>query len=296
MPCPGGSETPQLTWVPHRPSPATVTVSVVSWLTDPDEEWSTDGGRPSRFAEPPASEAAYNAASAASPPNPVAPTGRGNHHSAGNDPTSDGLYDPEDHEDPPKSRLKWVALILGGWVIVSLVVLFVLLAVRGPHRSSPAATGSTSPSASATATALNTPDGWVLAQQDDQTDCAAHSYGLMPSFFAKTPCSGVHRELLTTNQGGRTIVVADYVVSFDTAAQAAAFNVVVKTDGTGNVSDLLREGVKLSNQSLKLSPNAAFISRQDGAQVRVAEAAYTTGVTAPKDPQLSSIAQRAIAE
>jgi hypothetical protein len=287
----------QLTAVPHGRSALAVTVSGVSWLTDPDEEWSTDGGRPSRFAEPPAREPVSGAFSASGDPRSVENSAEPIERRPQGPSTASG-YGGDDPAEAPKSRLKWVALILGGWVVVSLIVLFVLLAVRGPHRSSlsNSAAGSTAPNASSTATTLTTPDGWVLAQQDDQTDCAAHSYGLMPAFFAKTPCSNVHRELLTTNQGGRTIVVADYVVSFDTAAQAAAFSVLVKTDGTGNVSDLLREGVKLSNQSLTLSPNAAFTSRQDGAHVRVAEAAYTAGATAPKDPGLSRIAQRAIAE
>jgi hypothetical protein len=267
-------------------------VARVSWLTDPDEEWSTDGGRPSRYATPsPEESTASPVATYASPDEPAgAPEAFG----------APGFpADDFEAEDEPRSRLKLVALILGGWIAVTVVVLLVLLAVRGPNNSTSKATGTAAPVASqptASATALATPDGWALAQSDDQTNCAAHSYGLMPAFFSKTPCTTVHRELLTTVQGSKPVVVADYVVTFDTATQAAQFNALVKADGTGNISDLLREGVKLAGASVKLSPNAAFTSQQVGSRVRVAEASYTVGATKAKDPALESVAQQAIAD
>ncbi|HJQ02346.1 MAG TPA: hypothetical protein VJ851_12155 [Jatrophihabitans sp.] len=211
---------------------------------------------------------------------------------------SDEDWDPVD--EAPRSRLKLVALVLGGWLAVSLLVLVGLLAfgghpgnrhqAGGPSTSN-AASGSGTPSSKPTE---DLPAGWVRQAGDDQTDCAAHSYGQVQSFFAKTPCSSVHRFLATTKQGERTVVIAASIVTFDTANQAERYLALVNSDGTGNISDLLREGVGYPGGPSKLPP-AAFASRRSGSQVWVAEAAYTTGSSSTTDQTLRQIAQRATA-
>lgn len=205
-------------------------------------------------------------------------------------------WDPVDDE-PPRSRLRLVALLLGGWLVVSLLVLVGLLAFGGHSRPQHQAGGrSTPPVSSGTPSAKPTdilPAGWVRQAGDDQTDCAAHSYGQVQTFFGKTPCSSVHRLLATTKQGARTVVIASNEVTFDTAAQAARYLALVDSDGTGNISDLLREGVGFPGAPSRL-PAAAFASRQSGSQVWVAEAAYTTGSSATSDPALKAIAEKGI--
>jgi hypothetical protein len=185
-------------------------------------------------------------------------------------------WDPVDDEPPRRSRLRLVALLLGGWLAVSLLVLVGLLAFGGhsgrQHQTSPR---STPPASGSTAS-------------------AAHSYGQVQTFFAKTPCSSVHRLLATTKQGGRTVVIASNVVTFDTAGQAARYLALVNSDGTGNINDLLREGVGFSGAPSKL-PEAAFASRQSGGQVWVAEAGYLTGSSATSDPALKAIAEAGVA-
>jgi hypothetical protein len=201
-------------------------------------------------------------------------------------------------DEPPRGRLRLVALLLGGWLAVSLLVLVGLLAfgghsgprqAGGTHSTPPVTTSS--PSAQPTDTL---PAGWVRQAGDDQTDCAAHSYGQVRTFFAKTPCSSVHRLLATTRQGSRAVVIASNVVTFDTAGQAARYLALVNSDGTGNISDLLREGVGYAGGPSKL-PAAAFASRQSGSQVWVAEAGYVTGSSSTSDPALKAIAEQGIA-
>ncbi|MEO6702622.1 MAG: hypothetical protein ABI140_22095 [Jatrophihabitantaceae bacterium] len=215
------------------------------------------------------------------------------------------LTEPDDDWDypderEPKSRLRLVALLLGGWLAVSLLVLAGLL-MFGGHSSSPKPKASTAQSPQGTASNRPSsqptdvlPAGWVREAGDDQTDCRAHSYGRVQAFFAKTPCSSVHRVLATTNQGGRTVVVAANVVTFDTSAQAQRYLVLVNSDGTGNISDLLREGVGYAGGPSKL-PAAAFASRQSGGRVWVAEAAYVSGASSTTDPTLKALATQAIA-
>jgi len=207
---------------------------------------------------------------------------------------------PDYPEDEPKSRLKLVALIFGGWLVVSLVVLGILLAVGGHHGSShdqqagsgPAAVTST-PAQSAAASGPALPSGWTRRAADRQTDCAAHSYGQVKAFFAGTPCTSVQRVLATTDTGGRSVVIASNIVTFDTADQAQRYLKLVNTDGTGNISDLLREGVSYPGGPRQL-PDSAFASRADGNRVLVAEAGYASGSSNGQDPALDSIAAQAI--
>jgi hypothetical protein len=215
----------------------------------------------------------------------------------------DDDWDSVDYEPDrePRSRLRLVALLLGGWLAVSVLVLLGLL-LFGGHSGKPKAqpTGSAAgntaasgqPSSSAPAEAL--PAGWTKQAGDDQTNCAAHAYGRVQAFFARTPCTSVHRLLATTSQHGRQVVIASNIVTFASSAQAQSYLVLVNSDGTGNISDLLREGVTYPGSPHKL-PDAAFASRQLGDRVWVAEAGYVTGSSRATDPALKAIAAQGIA-
>lgn len=213
----------------------------------------------------------------------------------------DSPEEPHRYDDEPKSRVKLIALVLGGWLAVSLIVLVLLVALTGKHStnhasgpSTPAVTSAPPSGASPAASggpAL--PAGWTRQASDSQTDCAAHSYGQVRSFFAGTPCTSVKRLLATTSVQGRTVVIASNVVAFDTPVQAQKYLALVNADGTGNISDLLREGVTFAGAPAKL-PDAAFASRQAGSTVLVAEAAYITGSSDAGDPTLRAVASRGI--
>jgi hypothetical protein len=214
----------------------------------------------------------------------------------------DAPDDPSNRTGEPRSRLRLVALLLGGWLVVSVLVLLILLAVGGRHSSdrvagsgasTPVATSPAGPSSSSTADSAALPDGWTRRASDSQTDCAAHSYGQVQSFFARTPCTSVQRLLATTNRSGRTVIIASSVVSFRTAAQAEQYLGVVNTDGTGNIADLLRDGVSYPGAPEQL-PDAAYASRLDGNRVLVAEAGYVGGTSSASDPTLREIAQEGV--
>ncbi len=202
----------------------------------------------------------------------------------------DSEWDSDDSPRKPRSRLRLVALLLGGWLVVSVVVLLILLAVGGHHSADRAGSGATAgssgsaskPASSASPNASALPDGWVRQAADRQTDCAAHAYGQVQAFFARTPCTSVQRLLATTNSHGRTVVIASNVVTFRTAAQAQQYLGLVNADGTGNIADLLRDGVTYPGGPDKL-PDAAFASRLDGTRVLVAEAGYVGGTSGATD-------------
>jgi len=199
-----------------------------------------------------------------------------------------------DEPDEPRSRVKLAALIVGGWLVVSLVVLGALLSFNGRGSSNHRSVADEGSAPDSAATTLAVPDGWVQQAADDQTNCAAHAYGKVQAFFATTPCASVHRSLATTNQAGRAVVVASNIVTFATAPQAQQYLTLVNSDGTGNISDLLREGVTYQGAPTRLPP-AAFASRRDGVRVFVAEAAYAEGKSSDTDSVLEHVAQQAIA-
>jgi hypothetical protein len=220
------------------------------------------------------------------------------------EPDSDWDYpdDPSNRTGKPRSRLRLVALLLAGWLVVSVLVLVILLAIGGRHSSdrsagSSAGTPTTSattgrPSGSSSGSAA-LPDGWVRRASDSQTDCAAHAYGQVQSFFARTPCTSVQRLLATTSEHGRAVVIASSVVSFRTPAQAQQYLSLVNADGTGNVADLLREGASYPGGPERM-PDAGFASRLDGNRVLVAEAGYVGGTSSASDPDLREIAQEGV--
>lgn len=218
--------------------------------------------------------------------------------------------DSDERQRPPRDRLKLAVTMLAGWLAVSLIVLVGLLTFAGPRStdptapaspSGPAAAGSTSPgSSSALAGPSGSPAGsqrpaagLLLRAGDDQTDCAAYSYGQVQVFFARTPCASVRRSLFSARQDGRDVVVAVSTVTFDNPSQAADYLDLVTSDGTGNVNDLLREGGRYPGSPSKL-PAAAFASRRDGVRVVVAEAAFAQGRSDNQDAGLLAIARRAV--
>jgi hypothetical protein len=208
--------------------------------------------------------------------------------------------DREQQETPPRNRLRLVAAGFAGWLAVSLIVLLGLLrfsshdsANRAPSTptSRPASTSAAGPSGSISNGGV--PAGWQLRAGDDQANCAAHSYGQVQVFFARTPCTAVHRSLFSLSQAGRGTVVAASTVTFAGADQAGEYLRLVNSDGTGNINDLLREGSRYPGSPSKLPP-AAFASRQDGVRVLVAEAAFTEGPSGSTDASLQAAARRAV--
>ena len=188
------------------------------------------------------------------------------------------------------------------WLVVSIAVLGFLLLFRGGSKGNHTAATSAGSSAAPSSTAAAAPKpseaalpaGWVKQASDDQTNCAAHSYGQVQAFFGTTPCSSLHRLLATTTQNGRQVIIASYVIHFATPSQAASYNSLVTADGTGDITNLLAEGARIPGGPSKL-PDNAFASRQSGNTVSVAEAAYASGSSNGSDPTLKSVANQGIA-
>jgi hypothetical protein len=126
----------------------------------------------------------------------------------------------------------------------------------------------------------------------EDANCAANSYGQVADFFRDSPCSGLRRALFSSSIDGRTVVVSVSTVTMPDERSAAALRRLADTNGTGNVTDLLRAGVRVPSLPESMS-NPSYASAQTGGTVVIVESDYTEPAQ-PADDALERIAQAAI--
>ncbi|MGY1750199.1 hypothetical protein [Modestobacter sp. SYSU DS0511] len=121
------------------------------------------------------------------------------------------------------------------------------------------------------------------------TSCADHAYGSVASFFAENDCTALVRSLWSAEAGGRSAVVSVAEVTMPEASLAQALRALADTDGSGNVSDLLREGVGYPGAPARLQ-GAQYASSQRGSGVTIVESAWAgeAGSSAALDVLTSS--------
>jgi hypothetical protein len=75
-----------------------------------------------------------------------------------------------------------------------------------------------------------------------ESNCAAHSYGLVHRFFLSHPCKWVSRaSLILHGNGGGAVLVAISWVDMSNTALAEQYKHLVDSPGTGNVTELTRD-------------------------------------------------------
>ncbi|MGY1641511.1 hypothetical protein ACI782_10315 [Geodermatophilus sp. SYSU D00703] len=121
-------------------------------------------------------------------------------------------------------------------------------------------------------------DGLTFVVQEVQVDdtCAGNAYGAVSDFFSDTDCTGLARALYATEAKGRPVVVSVSVVDMGEASAARALRALADRNGSGNVSDLLREGVRYEGGPKELS-NAEYSSAVSGSTVTIVETAWARG-------------------
>lgn len=104
--------------------------------------------------------------------------------------------------------------------------------------------------------------------------CDEHAYGDTEDFFRDTPCDRLTRSVFTTRIEGRTIYTSVAVVEMPDEAKATELQELTDTDGSGNVSDLVRED-EVEVEGLKqLSKGGGYASARQGDKVTIVEADY----------------------
>ena len=122
--------------------------------------------------------------------------------------------------------------------------------------------------------------------------CFDHAYGQqMIAFLIKHPCRGLERYLGTTTVNGNPVGFAESVTGFvgtakDPYANSNEFTRLEKADGTGSISDLLREGYRLPLGPPSVPASEAFSVLGQDNGVTVWDVWYLADTTPPNDPAL----------
>jgi hypothetical protein len=136
-------------------------------------------------------------------------------------------------------------------------------------------------------------DYTVEAVQVDDT-CAGHAYGDTAAFFAGADCTGLSRALYSTRIDGEPVVVSVARVQMPDTAAARELQALTDRNGSGNVNDLLREGVRYTGSPAELS-GAEYASAVSGSAVTIVESAWVDDETDGGSAEIDRIADAGLA-
>jgi hypothetical protein len=191
-------------------------------------------------------------------------------------------------------------------VVAVLLVLAVVVGggwflLKGLHRSAGTSATATAPPSTPAATATLRSGavqrvggtGFTLEATRVDTSCADHAYDKVAGFFAATDCAGLSRALYSADAHGHAMVLAISKTRMRNAADARRLKALADTSGTGNVSDLLREGVRYAGGPTKLS-GSEYASAVDGAVVTIVETAWVSPADKGTATQLDTEAEKGL--
>lgn len=182
-----------------------------------------------------------------------------------------------------------VALAFAVLVVLAVPVVAILVSRDGADVTPGRATPSTPGAPAAPVVRTDTGAELVQGAARTDTDCAAHSYGRVHTFLTSTPCTSLRRALYTANSSHGAVVVSVSRVQMASVADATRLQNLTDASGTGNVSDLLREGVRVGSGPTRLR-DASYASRRQGSVVVIVEASSTSG----GEHDLDSLTQAAL--
>jgi hypothetical protein len=208
----------------------------------------------------------------------------------------------------PAGRRRRTAVIIAAVVALLLVGVGGVLVAQGLGGSGGAGASDGTPSSATTSAAPSGPTTPAAlpvgtVQQGGDTEytlevvsydstCRSHSYGAVTGFFGTTDCSGLSRSLWSAEAGGQQAVVSLSRVTMPDPTRVQALLSLTDVSGTGNISDLLREGSRYPGGPDALS-DAAYQSEPAGDVAVIVE---TSWVGEPGDPAaLQQLADDAVA-
>ena len=192
-------------------------------------------------------------------------------------PTTAESANESDERDEPTHRLRNAAVIVAGLVVVALlgVAGWLLLGDRaddGGTASGPSASESAAPGPQVGDVQTIGGVGYTVEAVDLVDSCVGHGYGAVGDSFGTTDCTELSRALYSTDVSGEAVVVSVARVQMPDATTARALRALADQNGSGNVSDLLREGVRYTGSPAELS-GAEYASALSGPTVTIVEAA-----------------------
>ncbi|MET0764781.1 MAG: hypothetical protein ABWY29_07940 [Blastococcus sp.] len=187
---------------------------------------------------------------------------------------------PEDGAEERAPRGRTLLLIAAGLTVLLLVGIggWLLLGRDSEGGGGGSAGGSTAGGGSAPGPVAGDVqnvagvDYTVEAVQVDDT-CAGHAYGEVAEFLTTTDCTGLSRALYSSETEAGAVVISVIRVQMPDTATARDLRTLADRNGSGNVSDLLREGVRYTGSPAELS-GAEYASALSGPTVTIVESAW----------------------
>jgi hypothetical protein len=202
---------------------------------------------------------------------------------------------------PPRARPRSRTALLVAGVLVLVVLLGVggLLLLRDGGKGSPDGRSGAAPTADAPSGPrvgdVQTIDGVAYRLEAARADagCVGHGYGQVGDFFAGTDCTGLSRALYSAQLDGRPVVVSVSRIRMADTAGARSLQQLADRNGSGNVSDLLREGVRYTGSPDKLS-SAEYASAISGSSVTIVESSWVDPANAGSAAEIDVVAGAAL--
>jgi hypothetical protein len=125
-------------------------------------------------------------------------------------------------------------------------------------------------------------------------DCSAHSYNKTQQFFQEHPCERLTRLAYTTTIDDHTVYTSVAVVDFDDPQFAGDLKKLTAEDGTGNVNDLVREGVVKVDGLDALNAHGGFAAQVQGNRITIVESDYDPATGEVTEDELDDISRDAL--
>jgi hypothetical protein len=186
--------------------------------------------------------------------------------------------EPEEPEERSGSRGRVVLLALLGVLVVAALGIGAWFLLRDDGGGGTTDAGTAAPLTQEAGPAVGDvhvvagTEYRVEAVQVDDT-CAGHAYGDTEAFFAELDCTALSRALYSTQIDGAAVVVAVARVQMPDTGAARDLQGLTDRNGSGNVSDLLREGVRYTGSPDGLA-GAEYASAVSGTAVTIVESAW----------------------
>ncbi|HZB20568.1 MAG TPA: hypothetical protein VE463_12105, partial [Blastococcus sp.] len=184
----------------------------------------------------------------------------------------------EEPEERTGSRGRAALLALLGVLVVAALGIGAWLLLGNDDEAASTDAGTTAPPTQEAGPAVG--DVQVVADSEYRLEavqvddtCAGHAYGDTATFFAQFDCTGLSRALYSTQIDGAAVVVAVARVQMPDTGAARELQALTDRNGSGNVSDLLREGVRYTGSPDALS-GAEYASAVSGTAVTIVESAW----------------------
>jgi hypothetical protein len=116
-----------------------------------------------------------------------------------------------------------------------------------------------------------------MPNEDTQDSCPEHAYGETKRFLDSTKCDRLTRQLYVTKVDGRTVYTSVSVVTMADGAAADELRQLTDKNGSGNVSDVVRDKL-VTIPGLEALNSGGYAASQSGRNVIIVESEFD-----PKD-------------